>query len=362
MTRRWSVASGLGAAVTTTAAAAAVASRRRRADQLDGESLGDLAADRYSTVAADDGTPLSVAEIDPESGDVPEVTVVGVHGFALSKRAWHFQRREFAELAQPAVRQVYYDHRGHGTSGAASAADSTIATLADDLAAVLRALAPTGPIVLMGHSLGGMVIMELARTRPRLFDGNRVRGVVLVATAAGRLTESGVARGMLSRYNPLTRGVGGLAHWQPGLVEFVRAASGGLTRQAVRTLAFGSRDVDSRLVDLILDLLSVTPVGELTNFVETLSSHDRYDALAGFGDTRVLVVGGDTDRITPYHHAESIADACADGKLLRVRGAGHMAHWEQAELVNSHLVELLRRCVPGTNGGQTTRRTRWWRR
>src|SRR5699024_636279 len=122
VTRRWSVAGGLGAAVTTTAAAAAVASRRRRADQLDGESLGDLAADRYSTVAADDGTPLSVAEIDPESGDVPEVTVVGVHGFALSKRSWHFQRREFAELAQPAVRQVYYDHRGHGTSGAASAA------------------------------------------------------------------------------------------------------------------------------------------------------------------------------------------------------------------------------------------------
>jgi len=195
-----------------------------------------------------------------------------------------------------------------------------------------------------------------------LFDGSRVCGVVLLATAPGRLTASGAARGMLSRYNPLTRGVGGLAHWQPGLVEFVRAASGGLTRQAVRTLAFGSRDVPSPLVDFMLELLAVTPVSELANFIATLSSHDRYDALAGFGDTRVLVVGGDTDRITPFHHAESIADACANGTLLRVRGAGHMAHWEQSELVNSHIVELIRLVGPSTDCEQTAKRTRWWRR
>lgn len=363
MNRRWSVAGGVGAALTTTAAAAAaVASRRSKADPLDGESLGDLTADRYSTVASDDGTPLSVAEIDPSAGEEPGLTVVGVHGFALSKRSWHFQRGALAECAHPPVRQVYYDHRGHGNSGAATAEESTITTLAADLAAVLRSLVPTGPIVLLGHSLGGMVVMELARQCPEYFDGDRVRGVGLLATAAGQLSSSGAARGMLSRYNPLTRGVGGLAHWQPSLVEFVRAASGGLTRQAVRSLAFGSRDVSPRLVDFMLEMLAVTPVGELANFVETLSSHDRYDALAGFGDTRVLVAGGDTDRITPFHHAETIADACGNGTLLRVRGAGHMAHLEQPELVNSHIVELLRCCASATNGEHSVGRTRWWRR
>lgn len=363
MTRRWRVAGGVGAAVTTTAAAAAaLTSRRNRAEPYDDEPLGDLSADRYSTVAADDGTPLSVAEIDPTSRENPEVTVVGVHGFALSKRCWHFQRQDLAELTQPPVRQVYYDHRGHGSSGATTASESTIATLAGDLGAVLRAVAPSGPVVLMGHSLGGMVIMELARQCPELFDGGRVCGVVLLATAAGRLAESGAARGMLSRYNPLPRSVGGLAHWQPGLVEFVRAASGGLTRQAVRSLAFGSRDVNPRLVDFMLEMLAVTPVGELANFVATLSSHDRYDALAGFGDTHILVVGGDTDRITPFHHAEAIVDAVADGTLLRVRGAGHMAHLEQPELVNSHIVELLRCCLASVTKQQAPKRTRWWRR
>ena len=49
---------------------------------------------------------------------------------------------------------------------------------------MLDLLAPTGPVVLAGHSMGGMTIMALAAARPELF-GDRVRGVALVSTAAG---------------------------------------------------------------------------------------------------------------------------------------------------------------------------------
>lgn len=362
--RIWRIAGGIGAAVTTTAAAgAALATRQRKrgTDSLADEPLGDLKPDRYSTVAADDGTPLSVAEIDPCSGTEPELTLVGVHGFALSKRSWHFQQRDLSELRIPALRQVFYDHRGHGQSGAATAEASTIEQLAMDLDAVLRAVVPSGRVILVGHSMGGMVIMELARRHPELFTEGRVTGVALIATAAGQLASKGVPRGLLSKYNPLTRGVGGLAGWQPGLVEFVRAASGQLTRQAVRGLAFGSRDVSPRLVDFMLEMLAVTSVRDLTNFVDTLGTHNRYAALAQLGGTRVLVVGGDTDRLTPFAHCEAIVAELPDAELVRVRGAGHMVHLEQPELVNSHLIDLVQRC--GMVGGdETGRRGRWWRR
>ncbi|UOZ09711.1 MULTISPECIES: alpha/beta fold hydrolase [unclassified Amycolatopsis] len=361
--RLLAIAGGVGAVATGTAAAAiAVAAQQRRhsEDPYVDEPLGELKPDRTSTVAADDGTPLSVEEIDPEDGGEPELTVVGVHGFALSRRCFHFQRRDLAKLRLPRVRQVYYDHRGHGLSGAASAENSTIEQLARDLDVVLRSLVPTGPIVLVGHSMGGMVIMELAAEFPQLF-ADRVAGVAFIATAAGEVGARGLPRSLLSKYNPLTRAAGGLAGWQPGLVEFVRAAGGQLTRQAVRRLAFGSRDVAPRLVDFMLEMLEVTPVRGLVNFVDTLGSHNRYAALAGLKTAEVLVLGGDSDRFTPFAHAERIASELPDAELVRVRGAGHMVLLEQPDLVTSHLIDLLQRCS-GVDGEDSARRNWWWQR
>jgi pimeloyl-ACP methyl ester carboxylesterase len=360
--RLWTIIGGVGALATGTAAAAfAVAVQRRNSeDPSVDKSLGALKGDRLSTVSADDGTRLSVEEIDPADGRKPELTVVGVHGFALSRRSWYFQRRDLAALTLPRVRQVYYDHRGHGLSGPATHETSTIEQLARDLEEVLRAVAPEGPLVLMGHSMGGMVIMELAATFPEIF-AERVRGVALIATAAGEIGARGLSRSLLSKYNPLTRGVGGLAGWQPGLVEFARAAGGQLTRQAVRRLAFGSREVSPKLVDFMLEMLEVTPVRGLVNFVDTLGSHNRYAALAGLKHAHVLVVGGDSDRFTPFSHAERIAAELPDAELVRVRGAGHMVQIEQPELVNSHLIDLLQRCS-GVDGVSTGGRTWWWKR
>ncbi|MGI5993740.1 alpha/beta fold hydrolase [Saccharomonospora viridis] len=315
------------------------------------EPFAGSRTERTSTVAADDGTPLAVEEIEPRDGGEAELTVVGVHGFALSRRSWFVQRRDFAELARPRVRQVYYDHRGHGQSAPSDAAHSTIEQLAGDLHAVLRAVTPDGPVVLLGHSMGGMVIMELAQICPELFI-ERIRGVALIATAAGEIGAHGLPRSLLSKYNPLTRRVGELAEWRPGLVEFIRAAGGQLTKAAVRRLAFGSRDVDPRLVDFMIDMLRETPVRQLAHFVDTLGTHNRYAALAGLKYTDVVVIGGDADRLTPFVHAERIAAELPGARLVRVEGAGHMVHLEEPELVNRHLVDLVVRC----GGGDGTRR------
>jgi len=339
----------LGAAAT---GAALVLRRRMRVDPMAGEELGELAGDRTSTVVTGDGLALSAEEVDPADGGEPDVTVVYVHGFALSRRCWHFQRRDLAELVQPRVRQVFYDHRSHGRSGLADLGTSSIEQLAADLDDVLRALVPVGPIVLVGHSLGGMTVMALAEARPELFT-ERVLGVALVCTAAGEVGRSGLSRPLLSRYNPLTRNLVRLAEWQPGLVEFVRASGGQLTRQATRRIAFGSRDVGPRLVDFMIEMLHVTPLRALADFVETFGRHDRYAALAALSTCQVQVIAGDRDLITPFSHAERMAAELPDAELVRVPGAGHMAMLEQPELVNAHLAELVARSV---NTSQLSRR------
>ncbi|HEY1572676.1 MAG TPA: alpha/beta hydrolase [Pseudonocardiaceae bacterium] len=322
----------------------------------DGVSLSELGPSRLSTVAADDGVPLAVEEVDPAAGKA-ELTVVLVHGFALDRRSWYYQRRDLAGGRDPRVRLVLYDQRGHGRSGIPSAKSCTIEQLGRDLDVVIRSVAPDGPLLLVGHSMGGMTIMALAEQRPELF-ADRVRGVALIGTSAGEVGRHGLPLPVLSRYNPLTRTVGVFAGWQPELVEWIRSAGGGLTRQGVRRLAFGDRSVSRELVDYMVRMLDVTSVPVLTNFLPSLGTHDRYAALAGLRHCEVLVLSGDEDRLTPFSHAERIAAELPTATLVRAAGAGHMVMLEQPELVTGELVTLLGDCTGGVRPVRALRR-RW---
>ena len=51
---------------------------------------------------------------------------------------------------------------------------------------------PTGDVVLVGHSMGGMAIMAFAERHPETF-ADRVAGVALIATTAGRMRPHRVA-------------------------------------------------------------------------------------------------------------------------------------------------------------------------
>lgn len=297
---------------------------------------------RAWTVVADDGTPLHAEETLPEDGGQPEVTVVGVHGFALSAASWHFQRRALAEVRAPRVRQIYYDHRGHGRSGRAGAETCTLEQLARDLGAVVESLAPTGPVVLAGHSMGGMTIMELTQQRPELF-AERVRGVSLITTSVGELGRSGPLGWLLSSSGPLAWTACRLAPWQLALVERVRAAGGSLTRSAVRALAFGTAEPSPALVEFVLGLLNAHPVGELAKFLRTLSAHDRQGMLAALQDVLVQVIGADGDLVTPFSHSERIAAELPAAQLVRIPAGGHLVHLQHPDLVNEYLIDLLGR-------------------
>lgn len=341
-----------GAAVGVAAHSSRIATRRHDEDDLYAqESLGRLRPDRQSTVAADDGVPLAVQEIKPADGGHADLTVVLVHGYALDSRCWHFQRRDLPSMTDPRVRVVQYDQRSHGRSGHSSRRNSTIEQLGKDLDAVVRATARRGPVVLVGHSMGGMAIMALAEQQPKLFR-DRVCAVAFMSTSAGEIGASGLPKPWLSRNNPLTRGLGVLAGLQPELVERVRRTGGQLAWSIVRALSFGDREVSPSLVDLMNKMISATTVEVVTDFLETLGSHDRKAALAGLRHTEVLVLSGDLDRMTPFSHSEVIAGELPEAELVRVEGAGHMAMLEQHELVTGHLVGLVERAAQRISDGE----------
>jgi len=311
-------------------------------------------AGRPFLMTADDGVRLYCEELAPPDGRRPVLGVVYVHGFALDRRAWHFQRHGLAVAEDPPVHQVFYDQRSHGRSERTPRHSCTLEQLGRDLDAVIRALVPRGPLVLVGHSMGGMTIMALAEQRPELF-GERVVGVAFMATSAGDVLARGLPGTLLSHRNPALRGAGMLARVQPNMVEAVRRGLGDIIWAITRSYAYGDRSVDPWLVDLVDTMICANGVDALVDFVQTVNSHDRVAALPALANCEVLVVAGDADRVIPFSHGERIAAELPAARLVRVEGVGHCPMLERSDEVNDALHELIRRAARRGGGGDSWR-------
>src|SRR5215472_15373825 len=158
------IAAGAGAVVM--AEKIAVGRIRLRPDPAAGEPFGNIRGETM-TVLADDGLPLHVEISGPANA---QVAIIFCHGYTLNQDVWYYQR---AGLEQTA-RTVFWDQRSHGRSGRSDPELVSIDQLGADLHEVMMATAPGDmPVVLVGHSMGGMTIMALADQHPELF-GDKV--------------------------------------------------------------------------------------------------------------------------------------------------------------------------------------------
>ena len=127
-----------------------------------------------------DGTRLRVVEEGPEQAPV---TVVFLHGWTLTRHTWDRAVARLAETAEVRPRTIRFDLRGHGESDPAPRGTATIRQCADDLAELIDRRVPTGEVVLVGHSMGGMTVLSHARQFPGKY-GKRIVGAALISSAA----------------------------------------------------------------------------------------------------------------------------------------------------------------------------------
>lgn len=295
---------------------------------------------RVETVTTEDGLALYV-EVDDAAAGAPDVTVVFCHGYALTLDSWHYQR---LAVRGRGLRAVFWDQRGHGRSAVGADRGVSIDQLGRDLAAVLDTVVPTGRVILVGHSMGGMTVMSLAQERPEYF-AERVTGVALVATSAGGL--GGIDLGlrglgrMVLRIAPAT--VQALSR-TPGLVERGRRLGSDLETVIVRRWSFDSK-VPDELVQFAATMIASTRLEVISDFLPTFGSHDKREALAAMRGLEVLVLVGDGDLLTPADHSEEIAALLPGAEHVLVTDAGHLVMLEHPGVVNTHLLDLVDRAL-----------------
>jgi pimeloyl-ACP methyl ester carboxylesterase len=317
-------------------------------------------ADRTALVAADDGVLLAVEEVGPT--DAP-LTVVFAHGYCLSMASWTFQRLALgAELAtangsRPKARLVFYDQRGHGASGRGPGEHSTMQQLGRDLDAVLRARVPHGPVVLVGHSMGGMTVMSLAELRPQLF-GTRVVGAALLSTSSGNLAE--LDFGMpefLTRVRAALLPVAAFTmRRRPGFAERTRRLAADLISHVTWSLSFASTDVDPALGRYVDSMIAGTPVEVIAEFYPALAGLDGTASLEPLRAVPTLVLTGDEDTLIPPRHSDMIVQLLGgtdalDVEYVVVAEAGHMVPLEKPGEVTAALSALLRRVGADLSAG-----------
>lgn len=336
---------GIGVAGLATVAGAAVVERRvvkaRRAAADEAEEYRSLRGSVVQVVA-EDGTILhaEVDEVAPYATgakpDPEQPTVLFVHGYALNLDCWHFQRRAM----RGRHRMVFYDQRSHGRSARSPREHASIDQLGDDLALVIERLAPSGKVVLVGHSMGGMSIMAFAERHPQMFH-ERISGVGLVATTAGGLRP----HRMVSRFIPdrvgdlvAPRLITALAN-APELVDSARARGSNIGFLVADQFAFGGEAPASQ-VEFLDEMLAGTPVQVLAEFFPGFSTLDKFAVLERFADVPTTVICGTKDRLTPVGHSRKMASRIPGSRLVEVPGAGHMVLFEAPDLVNASLEQL----------------------
>src|SRR6266704_5931913 len=255
------IAAGAGAVVM--AEKIAVGRIRLRPDPAAGEPFGDIRGEAM-TVTADDGLPLHVelsGPSTPADATSTPVTIIFCHGYTLNSDVWYYQRAGLERSA----RLVFWDQRSHGRSGRSDPELVSIDQLGADLHEVLMATAPGDmPVVLVGHSMGGMTVMALADQHPELFGGvghggatpqtprSKIIGAVLISTAAGTvdpvtwlpaLFRPAVRAAMPSMMTGASRGR------MAEMVERSRRSASDLAFLGTRRIAFGDPRVSPTVVD-----------------------------------------------------------------------------------------------------------------
>ena len=336
--RLFRIAAAVAGTVAAGVVAGAVAEKRVVAGRLHvsagDEGFGTLRSDPV-VVLADDGARLHVEVDEPdERSDLP--TLVFVHGFALNLDCWHFQRAHFRGKR----RTLFYDQRSHGRSEHSSRENATIDQLGHDLSSVLDALVSEGPVILVGHSMGGMAIMALAEHHPELF-GERVLGVALISTTAGGLRSHSLLSPLLpdrlmSQITP--RLMAGLAR-APGLVDGVRRAGSDIGLLATGRFAFGG-EVPTSYVEFVDEMLAQTSFEVLAEFFPNFDALDKFSVLHAFEQVPTVIICGSKDLLTSIGHSRKLAKRIPGAHLVECVGAGHMVIMERRDQVNAALERM----------------------
>lgn len=262
-----------------------------------------------------DGSELHVAFYGPEDG----IPIVLTHGWGLHSREWNYLKRELADK----FRLIVWDEPGLGKSTRPTNRDYSIENLARSLDAVL-ALAGDKPAILLGHSIGGMIILTFCRLFPSAL-GSKVAGLVLthttptnpVRTTSGASFLTAIEKPVLKPLMWVTIAVSPLL-WVFNWLSYRNGSAHLMNKSS----SFGGTETWEQIDFTTKFQTEASPAVIARGMLGMM----EYDALQTLEQISIpaLVIAGDKDSTTKPEASERIRAGIRRAKLLTLAPAKHM--------------------------------------
>ncbi len=302
------------------------------------EPFGELRG-RSVEVISTDGVALHV---DVEERGDPDhdgnLTVIFCHGYGLNQHCWHYQRRDLRALGQ----LVFVDQRAHGRSGRGDPSNTTVDQLGEDVKSVIDQVTGEDPLLLVGHSMGGMMVMALAADHPELFT-ERIVGVALLATSAGGMADESFGlppRISKAFHRLLPQALNSMS--QRTEIMGLRPQMSDIEFLITSRYGFGP-DAPLSLTEFTSQMIKDTPLDVLAEFFPAIDEHDKREAIAVLAGIETLVMVGSKDLLTPPHHSDEIVRLAPHAEFILLPDTGHMLMLERYPEVNQGLRDLVGR-------------------
>ena len=221
-------------------------------------------------------------------------------------------------LADAGFHALALDFPGYGA--AAIAGPPTMERMVEAVAGLITGLSAPR-VVLVGHSMGGMVAQELVA---RAAAG--VHGLVLSCTSAafGKSDGEWQARFVAERLAPLDAGLG-----MPGMAA--KLVPGLVAPHATQ-----------RARESALAVMARVPEASYRTALAAIAAFDRRSDLARI-KLPTLMLAGELDRTAPPAVMQRMSERVAGSEYVCLSGAGHIANVEAPAAFNAALLAFLRR-------------------
>lgn len=267
-----------------------------------------------------------------ERGSAPRETIIAVHGF---RGDHHGLEPVVGNL--PGRRVVMPDLPGFGASDAFRDRAHDIAGYARWLGEFTRALTPDGPVVLLGHSFGSIVVA--ATLAEPSADGAELEASAAVlinpigAPALSGPKAIGTAAAIfyywLARELPATAGNALLRH--PGIVRAMSIAMATTREPELRRWIHAQHDA------------YFSSFADRSSLLESFRASVSHDVSEYAGRVRVptLLIAAADDQITPLAAEHRLAMLFPDAELEIIDHVGHLIHYEKPAAAAAHIERFL---------------------
>ncbi|HXI15210.1 MAG TPA: alpha/beta hydrolase [Chloroflexota bacterium] len=286
-----------------------------------------------------DGTRLRVERYGRPDGP----TVLLTHGWGTDSTEWQYARQALGSR----FRVLVWDLRGLGQSSAPPTNDYRLESMATDLEAVLGLAAGGEPVVLAGHSIGGMTILSFCRHFPEhLAPRGRVAGLALVNTTYTTPLATTTASGFFSAIRrPVLEPLLYLTIWLWPLMwlgSWMSYLNG--TAHLVSWLTGFTGRAPRGQLDFTTWLGVKASPAVLARGVLATFLYDEATTLAAVG-VPTLVITGDGDRVLVPQASAHMAETLPHAELLALQDARHQALLQRHLTFDEELTEFADQCL-----------------